>query len=304
MLDTFQAHGHSKIDTARIYGGGFAEKLLGGADWQKRGLRIETKLHPTKSRPLGPQNVPYSHNAEDLKAGLAASLQALKSEYVDTFYLYAPDRSVPYEDTLREINNLYKAGRFARWGLCKFPAWEVTIIHEICKKNGWVRPAVYQGIYNALLRGVEPELIPCIRHYGMSFEVAQPIASGLLTSRYRRDMPDSEHEVGRRFDPSHFIGRHCRERYWFDAYFDALDIIRKAAKPHGLTETECALRWLKHHSVVRSEMGDAIIVCASTVEQLEELLVDLEKGPLPADVVEAMEAAWLKARAQPWQYHN
>lgn len=106
---------------------------------------------------------------------------------------------IVFEATLSEINNPYKAGRFSRWELCKFPAWEVALIHEICKQKGWIRPAVFQGIYYPLLRSVETELLPCIRHYEMSFEVAQPLASGLLTSRYRRDMPDEEHEPGRRF---------------------------------------------------------------------------------------------------------
>jgi aflatoxin B1 aldehyde reductase len=303
MLDAFQAHGHNRFDTARIYGGGGSERLLGDAKWQDRGLKIGTKLHPTKSRFLGPQNVPYSHNAEDLAAGLTASLGALQSEFVDTFYLYAPDRTVSFEETLFAIHTLYLAGRFRRWGLCKFPAWEVALINQICTDNNWVRPSVYQGIYNPILRQVEAELLPCLRYYRMAFEAAQPTASGLLTSRYRRDMPDSEHEPGRRFDPAHFIGRHNRERYWYAAYFDALDVIREAATAQGLSELECTLRWMKHHSKIDAAFGDGMVVCASTVEQLEEQLVALKKGRLPEEVVQAFDKAWAKARCQPYSYH-
>lgn len=304
MLDLMLKHGHHRIDTARIYGGGFSEKLLGELNVQAQGFEISTKLFPTKSRPLGPHNIPYDHSPEDLKAGLEASLEALQAEYVDTFYLYAPDPTVSYEITLEAINGLYKQGRFRRWGLCRFPAWEVAVIQELCIKHDWIRPRVYQPIYNAIIRNIETELVPCLRHYGMSIEAAQPTASGLLTSRYIRGMADGDHIPGRRFDPGHFIGRHNRSRYWHDAYFDALEIIRKAGKEHSLTELECSLRWLKHHSALETSAEDSIIVCASDPKQLEECLLDLEKGPLPEQIVKAMDEAWVKARHQPYEYHD
>jgi aflatoxin B1 aldehyde reductase len=304
IIDSFQAHGHSKIDTARIYGAGSSEPLLTQAEWQTRGLGIETKLYPTKSIPLSPWDVPYNFGPEDLRAGLNASLSALKASKIDTFYLHAPDRTIPYEVTLREINKLHQEGLFARWGLTNYPSWEVALMQELCIKHGWVRPAVFQSVYNALLRTVEDELIPCLRHYGMAFEAAQPLASGLLTCRYRRDMPDSAFEPGSRFDPSHFIGRHIRDRYWYDAYFDALEIIEPAAKRNKLGTVECALRWLAHHSVLDKGFGDAIVLGTSSVQQLEEQLEALDKGPLPEDVVEAFEKAWVKAKKQPGKYHN
>jgi aflatoxin B1 aldehyde reductase len=71
------------------------------------------------------------------------------------FYLHAPDRTVPYEDTLREINKIHAEGLFERFGLSNYPTWEVAQICEICKRNGWVMPTVYQGIYNAHQRIVE-----------------------------------------------------------------------------------------------------------------------------------------------------
>ncbi len=303
MLDTFRSYGHTRIDTARIYGAGFAEQLLGDADYQQRGFTISTKLHPTMSRPLAPHNVPYSHSAEDLFSGLGASLQALKSEYVDTFFLYAPDRSVAWEETLQGLDRLYQSGRFQRWGLCKFPAHEVAEIQQLCIQNGWVRPSVYQGIYNPLLRQVEEELIPCLREYNMSFEAAQPLASGFLTSLYRRDMPDSEHQAFKRFDPNFFLGKHNRSRYWQSAHFDALEIVRDAASSHGLSEIECTMRWLKHHSIIKAELGDGIVIGAADVKQLREVLGDLEKGPLPEGVVACIENAWKAAKLQPYNYH-
>lgn len=81
-------------------------------------------------------------------------------------------------------------------------------------------------------------------------------------------------------------------RYWHDAYFDALDLLRPVAKKNGLTEAECALRWMTHHSLLKRENGDAIIIGASSTKHLEENLADLEKGPLPQAVLDALDQGW------------
>ncbi|KAL3426666.1 aldo/keto reductase [Phlyctema vagabunda] len=301
MIDLFQSHGHNKLDTNRLYGLGRSEKLIGESDWETRGLTIETKLYPTKYRFLGELKKPYNHGPDDLREGLMDSLELLKAKKIDTWFLSAPDRSTPFEVTMKTVNDLYNEGYFVRFGLSNFKAWEVAQLQEICIKHGWVRPTVFQGIYNALLRDIEPELVHCIRHYGMSLEAAQPLASGMLAYRLT---PDQVHPIGSRFDPNpdNIIGRHLRVRYLHQPYFDAMEIIHKAAKKHGFTEQECAMRWLTHHSVLDKDLGDAICVGGGTLEHLEENLTDLEKGPLPQDVVDAFEEAWTVASAHRYAY--
>jgi aflatoxin B1 aldehyde reductase len=70
------------------------------------------------------------------------------------WYLHAPDRSTPYKVTLKAIDELHKEGKFRRWGLSNYLAWEVAEIVHICKTKGYVLPSVYQGIYNAVHRWV------------------------------------------------------------------------------------------------------------------------------------------------------
>ena len=181
-------------------------------------------------------------------------------------------------------------------------AWEVAQICEICDKNGWVQPSVYQGVYNALHRSVEPELLPCLRHYGIAFYNYNPLAGGYLTDRYKREDKDHEVEQGSRFDPNRIQGKMYRMRYWNDAYFDALDILRPVAKKHGLTEAECALRWMTNHSQLKRDKGDAVIIGASSAKQLQQNLADLEKGPLPENVLQALDAGWLKVRGISLKY--
>lgn len=95
-----------------------------------------------------------------------------------------------------------------------------------------------------------------------------------------------------------------RDRYWNGSYFDALDILRPVAKEHGLTEAECALRWMTHHSQLKREHGDAIIIGASSVKHIEANMKDLEKGPLPEPVVAALEKGWDGCRAISWKYFH
>ncbi|KAF2106602.1 NADP-dependent oxidoreductase domain-containing protein [Lophiotrema nucula] len=296
MLDTFQSHGHNEIDTARLYGGGSSEESLAASKWQDRKLIMDTKLYPNEGKGMAMGTNTYNHRPDDVRRGLLDSLKALNTNKIDMFYLHGPDRKTPFEDTLREVNKLYKEGYFTRFGISNYMSWEVATICEICSRNGWIKPTVYQGIYNALHRAIEPELMPCLRKYDIALYAFQPLAGGFLTSRYKRDMSDDDYEAGSRFDPKRWQGKLHHGRYINSFYFDALDVIRPVIAKHGLTEAECALRWLEHHSMMSKEKGDKIIIGASSAKQLEENLVDLEKGPLPEDVVEAMDAGWLRVK--------
>ncbi|KAI0129070.1 NADP-dependent oxidoreductase domain-containing protein [Xylariales sp. AK1849] len=290
ILDVFQSFGHSEIDTARTYGGGSSEQYLGELKWQDRGLVMDTKLSPR-----GTTAIKYTHKPADLRRGLEESLAALKIDKIDMWYLHSPDHSTPYEETLREVNNLYNEGHFQRFGISNFSAWEVAQISEICIRNGWKRPDVYQGVYNALHRSVEPELFPCLRHYAIAFYAYNPLAGGFLTDRYQRDT--GEHEAGSRFDPSRTQGAHYRGRYWNAAYFDALDSVRPVAAKLGISTAEAALRWVSHHSNLKRGFGDAVIIGASSARQLTENLENLTKGPLPAELVKAFDEGWAGAKS-------
>jgi len=215
------------------------------------------------------------------------------------WYLHAPDRSVPFEETCRAMNELHKEGKFEQFGLSNYAAWEVAEIVMICRANGWVQPTVYQGVYNAVHRAVEPELMPCLRKFGIAFYAYNPLAGGFFTGAYK---PDAQVEKGSRFDPERKQGQQYRQRYWNQAYFDALESLRPVAERHNLTFPEIALRWISHHSALQREHGDAIIIGASSTRHIEQNLLDLEKGPLPEEVVGKLGEIWtgLKGTANPY----
>ncbi|KAK6497148.1 hypothetical protein TWF506_004623 [Arthrobotrys conoides] len=301
LLDIFVAHGYNEIDTARIYGSGTSEEYFATLKWQERGLVMATKLYPTVHIPITiPDSMKFSHSPEDVRRGLNDSLKALGTDKIDLFYLHAPDRTVDYEVTLRAINELYEEGKFSRFGVSNFAAWEVAQVCEICNRNGWIKPSVYQGVYNCFMRGVEAELVPCLRKYGISLYIFNPLAGGLLTGKYTRDTEIVED--GSRFDEKSFSGKVARSRYWNDYFFGALDKLTPVAEKNGLTITECALRWLANHSALKKEFGDAVIVGASSTKHLEDNLTDLEKGELPEEVVKAIDEGWGLAGGVPFKY--
>ncbi|KAF2643399.1 Aldo/keto reductase [Massarina eburnea CBS 473.64] len=304
ILDTFQSHNHTEVDTSRFYGDGTSEEYLAALNWQTRGLVVHTKFFPNTP---GLFNRPAMHLDEaGMRGGLETSLKTLKAEKegVELWYLHAPDRGVPLETTLITVNDLYKEGKFKTWGISNFMAWEVAAICEICDKNNYPRPSVYQGTYNALFRTIEHELLPCLRKYGIAFYAYNPLAGGYLTDRYHRLTKNNDIEAGSRFDANRMQGQMYRLRYWNDAFFDALDILRPVAKKHGIREAEAALKWCMHHGELKREFGDKIIIGASSKEQLEANLKDFEGGELPQEVLTAFDQGWEKTRGVTWKYFH
>ena len=108
----------------------------------------------------------------------------MKCDSVDTLYLHFPDPNTPIEESLSACAELYNGGKFKRFGLSNFPAWQVAHIWHICDRNDWPKPSVYQGLYNALSRAIEPELIPMLRDFDIPFYAYNPLAGGILSGKY------------------------------------------------------------------------------------------------------------------------
>ncbi|KAL7283337.1 hypothetical protein ACG7TL_002766 [Trametes sanguinea] len=283
ILDTFFKHGHTELDTARVYAEGTTEPLLAKLDL--KGATIDTKVYP---------NSPGDHAPAKLRATFQTSLKMLAPYKVRVFYLHAPDRSVPFEDTVREVNQMYKEGLFEIFGLSNYAAWEVAEIVGICKANGWVQPKIYQAMYNAVTREIESELVPCCRKFGIRLVIYNPLAGGFFAGKVAA--PDAQAPAGGRFDPNSKMGQMYRARYFKRGFFDALNYLKPVAEKHQLRLTEIALRWCQHHSVLTPE--DGIILGASSAAQLEQNLEDSEKGPLPEEILKALDEARLVVGAE------
>lgn len=150
-------------------------------------------------------------------------------------------------------------------------------------------------MYNAIQRTIEPELITVCRRFGMDIVVYNPIAGGLFSGKIKTNEIPAE---GRFSNTNKAVGENYRKRYFQDATFDALRLIEPVVQKHGLTLLETAFRWLTHHSQLNIKDGgnDGIIIGVSSQQQLEANLKDLEKGPLPEEVLKTLDEAWLVAK--------
>ncbi|KAH9889652.1 Aldo/keto reductase [Xylariomycetidae sp. FL2044] len=292
-MDIFQQRGYNELDTARLYIAGQQEDWTRQAGWKERGFSIATKIYPI---PAG------THEPETLKKLFETCLKELGTDCVDLFYLHAPDRSVPFASTLEAVDALYRAGKFKRLGLSNYTSFEVAEIVMTCKYNNWVRPTVYQAIYNCLVRGIEDELIPTCRRYGLAVDVYSPTGGGFLAGKITSK--DDDPKEGRyAMSPMAHL---TRGKYFKDGMIEGAQMIRKAAEEHGVNPLEMAMRWIVHHSQLDVlGGGDGVVIGASTLQQLRDNLDYLEKGPLPQDVVDVLELAWGKAKADNgpyWQF--
>jgi aflatoxin B1 aldehyde reductase len=147
--------GVCKIDTAHTYGA--SEEILGQTGGSTR-FEIDTKA------PGG--NIPGSLTKQGVQGFAHRSKHHLGVEQVDVYYLHSPD-VVPIEETLAGVNELYKEGWFRRFGLSNFFAEDVQKICEICQREGYPLPSVYQGDYSAIARKQEEVLLPTLRKLGI-----------------------------------------------------------------------------------------------------------------------------------------
>lgn len=276
MTESFLKTGFNELDTAYVYNGGDTERYLGEILPKQEGYYLATKVHPRITGKL---------DRETILMEFAESLKRMKRDSVDLLYFHFPDGKTPIDEALETIKELYEQGKIKELGLSNYPAWQVIDIAYKCDKIGCPRPTVYQGMYNALCRNVEPELFPAIRSLGMRFYAFNPLAGGMLTGKHQHfeDAPE----------PGRFARLESyRKRYWKQSYFDAVDEIRKACDMEGIPMVEAAYRWLCNHSCLDATKGDGILLGASKITQLEQNMAAAQKDELPQRILDAMDAAW------------
>ncbi|KAJ0114189.1 ldo keto [Diaporthe amygdali] len=295
FLDTFYERGGRHIDTSRNYSPGAvgsSEPRLGAVDAGSR-FNIDTKI-------LGlPGNGPF-HNAQQIKASINASIADLAlpaAVKIDVMYLHMPDRETPFEETYEAIDQAYQEGKFKRFGLSNYTADEVEQFVAIGKEKGYVAPTVYQGQYNPVVRSGEESLFPVLKKHGIAFYAYSPAAAGVFVGG-QKNAPS-----GGRFDTSHRVGQHYMNMYSKPKIASAVDKTTEVAAKHGINGHAAALRWTTYHSKLDPANGDTVIIGASSTAQLAANLDIIDQGPLPQDVVEAVDEVYGQLGEDAIAYH-
>lgn len=143
-----------------------------------------------------------------------------------------------------------------------------------------------------LARALEVELEPCLRKFGISFVIYNPLAAGLFSGKY--STISVEPSEGR-FSDAGGTGPMYRTRYFKESVMKAFAVIEPVAKKYTIPLIEVGLRWCVHHSKLQLQQDDGydgIILGFSSYNQLQQNVEACEKAPLPEEVVQALDRAW------------
>src|SRR5437588_3793423 len=244
------------FDTANVYNNGASEVIVGKT---LKGRRDKLVLASKVRGKMGDGADQNGLSRAAITRGIEDSLRRLQTDYLDLYYLHQPDYAVPIEESLEAMDRLVKQGKVRYPASSNYSGWQVCQMQWIAEKNGYRPAKITQPMYNLLARGIEQEYLPMAKEYGVSTVVYNPLAGGMLTGKQKRGAPIP----GTRFDNNQmYLGR-----YWYDAYFDAVEEILAIARGAGRTPVSFALNWLLHHTTI-----DCVILGASRIEQLEENL--------------------------------
>ncbi|MDB5568907.1 MAG: aldo/keto reductase [Hyphomicrobiales bacterium] len=261
--------GITLLDTADMYSVGGSETALGEILGPRRkdivlASKFGAKLDETRKG----ASRRYIMNAVE------ASLSRLKTDWIDLYQLHYPDPLTPIDETLRAMDDLVRQGKVRYIGCSNMVAWQMVDAMWTSKTKGLESFISAQDEYSLLFRKHEADLFPAMQAHGLGLLPYFPLASGLLTGKYKRDAGIPE---GTRFAKAPvFAPRYMTDRNW-----DRIEGLRAFCEARGHSMVELAFSWLAARPVVSS-----VIAGAMTVEQLEANVKAVDWKLSPEDMAE------------------
>jgi aryl-alcohol dehydrogenase-like predicted oxidoreductase len=247
--------GVNVIDTADVYGrGGESEEIVGKA---LQGRRADVVLATKVNGVMGEGPNRGGSSRRWIVAEVEESLRRLRTDHIDLYQIHHPDPSTDIEETLSALTDLVRSGKVRAIGSSNLPASEIVEAQWVAERRGLQRPRTEQPTYSILNRGIEREILPTCLRYGIGTLVWSPLAMGLLTGRYRKDMPTP------RNPRMNWVPRHLTD----ERKLDAVEQLLPLAKEAGLSLTHLAMAFAITHPGVTSA-----IIGPRTMEHLDDLL--------------------------------
>jgi aryl-alcohol dehydrogenase-like predicted oxidoreductase len=170
------------FDTAETYGGGDSERFLGEIlEGRREQVVLATKF--------GWGTAVGNGRAETVRSAIAGSLERLRTDYVDLYYLHKADPATPVAETLGALDELVQEGTVRAIGCSNFSAEQLAEADRVAAELGTARFEVVQNRYSLLEREDDEDVLPLCRELEISYIPYFPLASGLLTGKYRRGEP-------------------------------------------------------------------------------------------------------------------
>jgi aryl-alcohol dehydrogenase-like predicted oxidoreductase len=245
VVDAALDAGVNHFDTADIYGKGRSEEFLGRALGNRRGDAVIT----TK---VGMQVPEGEHGGSEpnVTRHCDESLARLGTDRIDLYLLHQPDPDTPIAETLSAFAKLIAAGKVLEVGCSNFSGAQLEEAEDVAKELGVPRFVNAQNDFSLLNRSVEDDVLPVCRRLDVLLMPYFPLASGMLTGKYRRGQ---EHPEGSRLA----AWGPMADQFANDEKFDVVERLTAYAEAHGHTLTELALSWLAGTPAVGSVIAGA-----------------------------------------------
>ena len=239
VVDAALEAGVTFFDTAETYGdGGGSERLLGEVlEGRRDQVVLATKFAWEPGDGLAAP--------ESIRRSIEGSLERLRTDRIDLYYLHRPDPEIPIGDTLGALDELVQAGKVRAIGCSNFSAEQLAAADRVAGEQGTARFTVLQNHYNLLRRDDDEDVLPLCRELGVAYIPYFPLASGLLTGKYRRGQAAPE-------------GTRLADREIEDEQFDRIEALAGFAEERGHTLHELAI------AALASTPGVASVIAGAT----------------------------------------
>jgi aryl-alcohol dehydrogenase-like predicted oxidoreductase len=244
------------IDTADVYSRGESEEIVGKAlgDGRRDDVVLATKVHGT----MGDDPNQRGNSRRWIVREVENSLRRLGTDWIDLYQIHRAEPETDIDETLGALTDLVRAGKVRYVGSSTFPASQIVEAQWVAEKRGRERFVCEQPPYSLLVRGVEADVLPTCRRYGIGVIPWSPLAGGWLSGRYSRaEDPGSSRRaqmLPQRYDMS--LPDNQRK-------LDAADALGRLAEEAGMTLIELALAFVIRHPAVT-----AAIIGPRTMEHL------------------------------------
>jgi aryl-alcohol dehydrogenase-like predicted oxidoreductase len=232
ILSAYLDRGGNFIDTANFYTNGHSEKIVGDYFHSRPGQRDRVVLASKFFGNMFPGD-PNGGGAgrKAITAQLEESLRRLRTDHLDLYWLHNWDRNTPIEEIPRTLDDLVRAGKIRYLGFSNTPAWVTATAQTTAVLRGWTPLVAVQVEYSLLARSVEGEIAPLARDQGLALVPWSPLRGGLLSGKYRREVPVADSARADHVAPT-------------EADYPIIEAVAEVAGELGTTSASVALAWL------------------------------------------------------------
>ena len=272
MLAAAMAAGVNFFDNAEVYALGRSEEIMGQVfkqlAWPRHSYVVSTKFYWGLAREGNTVNFQNTLNRKYLMQAIDGSLKRLQLDFVDLVYCHRPDPNTPIEETVWAMSDMISQGKALYWGTSEWSAADIRAAWEIAERHHLHKPVMEQPQYHLFhRRRVEQEYARLYEDLGLGLTTWSPLASGLLTGKYRQGVPEGSRGS---LESMNWM----REQLLDPARNAAVGELEAIARELGGTVAQLAIAWVNKNPRVST-----VILGASKLAQLQDNLGALALTP-------------------------